>query len=130
MGNEIEKAELIKKHNEELRRIMSINDDNIRKKEVEEICAKYNLIEKIKDLENFIKRDKELHSEKIKQLKSMHEEKMKQLKYEDRKLEKMHQFKDMGSKKIKGYDFRKNENIKGYTLRKNKKNKLYSFRKY
>ena len=128
MGNEIEKAELIKKHNEELRRIMSINDDNIRKKEVEEICAKYNLIEKIKDLENFIKRDKELHSEKIKQLKSMHEEKMKQLnleqmkkfkEYEDRKLEKMHQFKDMGSKKIKGY-----------TFRKNKKNKLYSFRKY
>ena len=29
MGNEIEKAELIKKHNEEQRRIMSINDDNI-----------------------------------------------------------------------------------------------------
>ena len=111
MGNEIEKAELIKKHNEELRRIMSINDDNIRKKEVEEICAKFNLIEKIKDLENFIKRDKELHSEKIKQLKSMHEEKMKQLnyeyleqmkkfkEYEDRKLEKMQQFKDVGSKK-------------------------------
>lgn len=81
MGNDIEKAELYKKHNEHPCQCFftEIKDDNIRKKEIENICVKYNLKIKKEELENLLKRYENLHLEKMKKLEDMHSENIREI---------------------------------------------------
>lgn len=80
MGNDIERAELDKKHNNPCQGFFTlIKDDNIRKKEIENICAKYNLKIKKEELENLLKRYDEHHLEKMKKLEDMHSENIREI---------------------------------------------------
>ena len=76
MGNENELAEIEKKHVVELKGTIAMEDDNRRKREIEEMSVKYNYQLKDKELDNLAKRYANMHEENMKKI---HTEDMKQL---------------------------------------------------
>lgn len=79
MGNDNELTEIENKHDEELKRIIAMEDDNRRKREIEEMSVKYNYQLKDKELNNLVKRYADMHVENMKKIDNQHTENMKQL---------------------------------------------------
>ena len=79
MGNDNELTEIENKHDEELKRIIAMEDDNRRKREIEEMSVKYNYQLKDKELNNLAKRYADMHVENMKKIDNQHTENMKQL---------------------------------------------------
>ena len=75
MGNENELAEIENKHDEGTIPTV-IEDDNIRKREIEKICARFNYQFNVEYLDNLAKRYANMHEENMKKI---HTEDMKQL---------------------------------------------------
>ena len=75
MGNENELAEIENKHDEGTIPTV-IEDDNIRKREIEKICARFNYQFNVEDLDNLAKRYANMHEENMEKI---HTEDMKQL---------------------------------------------------
>ena len=75
MGNENELAEIENKHYEETIATV-IEDDNIRKREIEKICARFNYQFNVEDLDNLAKRYANMHEENMEKI---HTEDMKKL---------------------------------------------------
>ena len=75
MGNENELAEIENKHDEGTIATV-IEDDNIRKREIEKICARFNYQFNVEDLDNLAKRYANMHEENMKKI---HTEDMKKL---------------------------------------------------
>ena len=75
MGNENELAEIENKHDEGTIATV-IEDDNIRKREIEKMCARFNYQFNVEDLDNLAKRYANMHEENMEKI---HTEDMKQL---------------------------------------------------
>ena len=75
MGNENELAEIENKHDEGTIATV-IEDDNIRKREIKKMCARFNYQFNVEDLDNLAKRYANMHEENMEKI---HTEDMKQL---------------------------------------------------
>ena len=67
MGNENELAEIENKHDEGTIATV-IEDDNIRKREIEKMCARFNYQFNVEDLDNLAKRYANMHEENMKKI--------------------------------------------------------------
>ena len=81
MGNENdnELTEIEYKHEEEIKRIVAMEDDNRRKREIEEMSARLNYQLKDKELDNLAKRYADMHEENMKKINNQHVENIKKL---------------------------------------------------
>ena len=67
MGNENELAEIENKHDEGTIATV-IEDDNIRKREIEKMCARFNYQFNVEDLDNLAKRYANMHEENMEKI--------------------------------------------------------------
>ena len=79
MGNNNELVEIENNHEEELKRIIAMEKDNDRKRQIEELSVRLNHQLKEKELENLAKRYRDMHEENMKKINNQHEEEKKRI---------------------------------------------------